>query len=534
MPRRQSFTSVINQIAREQAKAQRMAEAEARRAQREAERVERERIRLQADQDKEAKLLYLNSRLKEAEELNHDLTNRVSELQSILYSTLSVNNAISFENLKAHQPFKSYQPPANLVEALEPPSREKYLSAVHTPSAIEKLIPGVKARYEKSLSEADSKFNDAYKKHESDEEHRKQQLQLSKDEYEIEKQAYNESVEKKIQEVTEFENAYFRGDPSAVISYNVMVLEQSNYPDGLPQEFRVAYVPDSKELVIEYELPDLSLVPNVTEYRYVKTKDIIEEKPRKLSEVKDIYQDIIASVTLRAIHEVFEADLCNHILLVVFNGFVQTIDPATGKPIRPCLVSIRTTKDKFSELDLSLVDKKACLRNLGAVVSPRPAEMQPVKPVIEFDMVDKRFVEESDILGGIDSRTNLMELNPFEFENLVSNLFQKMGLQTKQTRSSKDGGVDAIAYDTRPILGGKVIIQAKRYKNTVGVSAVRDLYGTMMNEGANKGILVATSSYGPDAYEFSKDKPIELIDGGGLLYLLDQVGIQAKIIFPED
>ena len=27
----------------------------------------------------------------------------------------------------------------------------------------------------------------------------------------------------------------------------------------------------------------------------------------------------------------------------------------------------------------------------------------------------------------------------------------------------------------------------------------------MMNEGANKGILVATSHYGPDAYEFSKD-----------------------------
>jgi restriction system protein len=42
---------------------------------------------------------------------------------------------------------------------------------------------------------------------------------------------------------------------------------------------------------------------------------------------------------------------------------------------------------------------------------------------------------------------------------------------------------------------------------------VRDLYGTMLNEGASKGILVATSSYGPDAYEFAKDKPLELIDG---------------------
>jgi hypothetical protein len=52
--------------------------------------------------------------------------------------------------------------------------------------------------------------------------------------------------------------------------------------------------------------------------------------------------------------------------------------------------------------------------------------------------------------------------------------------------------------------------------------------------GANKGILVTTSGYGPDAFEFSKDKPIELLDGGQLLYLLEQVGVKAKIIFPED
>ena len=149
-------------------------------------------------------------------------------------------------------------------------------------------------------------------------------------------------------------------------------------------------------------------------------------------------------------------------------------------------------------------------------------------------MVDKRFVEQSDVLSDLEGRPNLMDLNPFEFENLVSNLFGRMGLETKQTRSTRDSGVDAIAYDTRPIIGGKVVIQAKRYKNAVGVSAVRDLYGTMMNEGANKGILVTTSSYGPDAYDFASDKPIELVNGSGLLYLLEQVGVKARIVFPEE
>jgi hypothetical protein len=45
----------------------------------------------------------------------------------------------------------------------------------------------------------------------------------------------------------------------------------------------------------------------------------------------------------------------------------------------------------------------------------------------------------------------------------------------------------------------------------VGVAAVRDLYGTVMNEGATKGILVTTSDYGKDSYEFAKDKPLTLL-----------------------
>jgi restriction system protein len=84
-------------------------------------------------------------------------------------------------------------------------------------------------------------------------------------------------------------------------------------------------------------------------------------------------------------------------------------------------------------------------------------------------------------------------------------------------------------------LGGKVVIQAKRYKNTVGVSAVRDLFGTLQNEGASKGILVTTSGYGSASFDFAQNKPIELIDGPGLLYLLEEhTGVKAKIEAPDD
>lgn len=278
----------------------------------------------------------------------------------------------------------------------------------------------------------------------------------------------------------------------------------------------------------------MQAIPEVESVSWVKSKHEFKEKQRKLAERHKLYQELVAGIALRHIHEVFNGDSAEKVTIVVFNGYVDSIDRATGKQIRPCLISTRATRAQYNELNLANVDLLLCLRNLGAQVSNKPGELLPVKPIVEFDMVDKRFVGEMDVMSQLDERPNLMDLTPHAFEGLVSNLFGKMGLETKLTRSSRDGGVDVVAFDQRPILGGKVVIQAKRYSHTVGVAAVRDLYGTMMNEGANKGILVTTSGYGPDAFEFAKDKPIELISGSGLLYLLDQSGHRARIVFPQE
>ncbi|MEA2719790.1 MAG: restriction system protein, partial [Candidatus Eremiobacteraeota bacterium] len=40
-----------------------------------------------------------------------------------------------------------------------------------------------------------------------------------------------------------------------------------------------------------------------------------------------------------------------------------------------------------------------------------------MKPIIEFNMVDPRFIEETDVLGTLDTRPNLAELTPSEFES---------------------------------------------------------------------------------------------------------------------
>ncbi|MBV6402411.1 MAG: hypothetical protein CNIPEHKO_02723 [Anaerolineales bacterium] len=413
-------------------------------------------------------------------------------------------------------------------------SRDEYFSKIRKPSLFKKMVPGWKERHQNKLQNAELLYKEYKEKYEKDVAERNSKIAALAQEYESKKTAFSLKVQQHNQKIDGLEKGYQNGTPAAVERYCLMILENSGYPDGFPKHFKVAYVPEPKELVVEYELPTKDIVPAVAEYKYIKTRDAIDEKLRKLPAIKLLYQEIVAGICLRTLHELFEADRENHLDVVVFNGFVQTIDPATGKDVRPYLISIRTTKEKFNEINLAKVDKRICLRNLGAQVSPQPDELMAVKPVVNFDMVDKRFVNETDVISELDNKPNLMDLNPFEFESLVNNLFSKMGFEAKLTRSSRDGGIDVVAFDPRPILGGKVVIQAKRYKNVVGVEAVRDLYGSMMNEGAGKGILVTTSHYGTDAYNFAKDKPIELIDGGGLLYYLKQNGYEARIIFPQD
>lgn len=486
----------------------------------------REMARYEKEQERVNKLQYSEDRQGEVEDLNSEIKDTLSDLEGLIEHTLSVDDTISFASLRLTDPLPVFMVPDDLQPRPAP-------LPVQVPplAGFSKLLPWVKTKYEADLAKAMQTHATQLNSYAKWEEDRKRKLDQAKVQHEQAVAAFQTEKANRDAEVDALEIAYRSGDADAVLAYNEMVLSRSEYPAiGFPQKFRCAYKPDDKQFVVEYELPEISIVPEFAEYRYIKSKDLIESKPRKPADAKRTYQDIIASLTLRTLHELFEADQGNVIDTVSFTGVVDTTDPSTGNPIRVPVVSVRAMKEQFASIKLDKVDKALCLKNLGARVSGRPEELLAVKPVIDFSMVDPRFIDQSQMLEGLESRPNLLDLTPSEFESLVANLFGKMGLETKLTRSSRDGGVDAVAYDLRPVLGGKVVIQAKRYKDTVGVSAVRDLYGTMMNEGASKGILVCTSSYGSDAYNFVKDKPIELVDGGGLLYLLrEHASVDARI-----
>jgi restriction system protein len=154
-----------------------------------------------------------------------------------------------------------------------------------------------------------------------------------------------------------------------------------------------------------------------------------------------------------------------------------------------------------------------------------------------MNTADQRIIENRDVADYIDEEANLAAMPWDDFEHLVRQLFEwefgQNGVEVKVTRASRDRGVDAIMFDPDPLRGGKYVLQAKRYTRPVDVAAVRDLYGTLVNEGANRGILVTTSSYGADSYEFAKGKPISLVDGQNLVAMLRRHGRRFRIDLAE-
>jgi restriction system protein len=486
-----------------------------------------------AAQEKLATAEHVRASQDEAATKNTQLHSHLEALGGVLSSSL-VRAPCRFADLKV-APTKPRFEPGSLAEEEEAPELASFLPTA--PHGLAALLPGSKGKYAQRVRAAEEAFEQASQAHQRRESKRSEALKAATEEHETKLAGIDEATRRHHADVDELERQFAEGGPEAVIHYFSAVLAAMaiSLPYEPPEEPRVAFSPASKQLVIELELPPFEAIPEAREYRYIRTRDEITSAQMPAAERKRLYASLIAQLALRTLHEAFQADDHDVIETIVLNGHVETVDKRTGQQIHPCLVTVRATKDQFDALNLRQVDPAECLKGLNASVSRSPSELVPVRPVIEFDMADPRFVTKEDVLENLDGRPNLMELTPKEFESLITSLFEKIGLETRLTQPSRDGGVDCVAYDTRPIFGGKVVIQAKRYKNTVGVSAVRDLFGTMQNEGATKGILVTTSGYGKASHEFANGKPLELIDGGGLLYLLNEhANIDAKIEVPED
>ncbi|MFJ3726515.1 restriction endonuclease [Streptomyces sp. NPDC090045] len=329
--------------------------------------------------------------------------------------------------------------------------------------------------------------------------------------------------------LTELADALRTGDAEAAVEYFSAALYASKaWPEALPRQVAAAYDPAARQLVLDWELPGYAVVPEARAVQYLPSTDQDKVKPRPVTERRALYRDLLAQCVLLVVRELYAADEFGVLDSVVVNGFVDCHDPVTGQEARFVLSTVPAERSAFAGLRLEQVSAVDCLvSGLGGQLSARPDQLTAVRPGRRPDEVGGGVVSH----GGHadDGEPDLFLMDPIAFENLVAELFRAMGMEAVTTQRSGDGGVDIEANDPSPITGGRIVVQVKRYRNTVPPTAVRDLYGTVQDKGANKGVLVTTSSFGPTSYTFSNGKPLELVPGDKLVELLHQYGLRGRL-----
>lgn len=477
-----------------------------------------------------------------AEQLSEEATQKQNFLFKILDNALGVDHRVNWKSLSDNSDFpKSMtfpEPEPILTVEPTPTYKEPKITLLEiclfrTRAIIEKSKAEFGSRltaHERKLEAASLLHNEAVRIWKS----RKEQYLRSISE---EKRVFFEAQSEFNKKLTLLANNWRNGNPGAIAEHAGIVMEKSDYMDLFEKSYEVEFNNDHKTLLVEYELPPPSKFPTLKSVKFNKSTGEFKETHISEKERSTVYDNVCYQICLRTIHELYQADEWKHILRIAFNGFATDVDQRTGRDVRSCILSVVAEREEFEPIDLRRVEPKPCFKLLKGVSASALSSLVAVPPLVKLNRNDRRFVDARDEVSGLDDSTNLATMDWEDFEHLVRQIFERefsnRGGEVKVTQSSRDGGVDAVAFDPDPISGGKIVIQAKRYTKVVGVSAVRDLYGTILNEGASKGILVTTADYGPDAHKFAFGKPITLISGSNLLFLLSKHGIKAKIDLKE-
>jgi hypothetical protein len=294
----------------------------------------------------------------------------------------------------------------------------------------------------------------------------------------------------------------------------------------VPQDYPWEILYDQKERLLQVN----QCVPSLSDVSVVRADS---KRPPAKRDAEFVLRRYIPAVALQVAHHVARNDAQDDVDRIAVNCWSRFFDPTSGKLKDAFVASLVVPKHDIVEINVQRADPLEAFRALKGAYVYNVAEVVPIEPAIRLDKEDERFVAGRDVLDGMAQGQNLAAMDWQDFEHLIRELLAKeyagKNAEVKITRASRDRGVDAVIFNSDPLHGGKIVVQAKRYSNTVDVAAVRELYGTVMNEGANRGILVTTSHFGRDAHEWAANKPLSLIDGPNLLALLTKHGYTFKI-----
>ncbi|MFG2224089.1 restriction endonuclease [Streptomyces sp. NPDC048644] len=492
---------------------QRQLEAQARQ-QRDQERQQRAYQREMARSHREQKAAYRQQREADARRRTEGLDARVESLQGLLAAGCRAPafRAGTLARSERIEPFS----PGGLAHPLRMPDPNQYQPQGGWSAG----------RRAQAQAEARARFEHDWQAAQAAEAQRQQQLAAYRHQYQQWADAQLGEIRRHNAGVAEMTAGLRNGDAEAAVEYfSAALYASTGWPDGLPRQVSAAYDSGARQLVLNWELPKYDVAPEAKSVRYLPSTDQEKETARPVAQRRALYRDVLAQCVLLVLHDLFAADEFGALESVALNGFVDDHDPVTGRRAHLFLATVMVSRATFAGLHLEQVNAVDCLVDgLRGQLSPRPDQGTTVRPGRVPEDIGNGVVTH----GG-DEEPDLYAMDPLAFESLVAELFRAMGMQAVTTQRSNDGGVDVDALDPAPIRGGKIVVQVKRYRNTVPPTAVRDLYGTVQDTGANKGVLVTTSRFGPGSHTFANGKPLELVPGSELVDLLHRYGLRGRL-----
>jgi restriction system protein len=220
---------------------------------REVERLERQREREQRADEKERQRLFHEHKEEEAEAHNRDLTETIEALGNLLQDALGLDCRLNFEALKTPLKMPEFEPKA-LGQVERAPEAKSYRPKPL--GLIRRMIPGMKARYVRILKESQVKFDGEVGAYEEREKTRREAFQAARSRHEEKIKKLREKIAHQHAAIDAVKMDYEAGKENGVRLYCEAVLSHQSYPDGWPESFRVAFMSESKQLVVEYDFPD--------------------------------------------------------------------------------------------------------------------------------------------------------------------------------------------------------------------------------------------------------------------------------------
>lgn len=388
---------LAEQRQRAAARQQQAAVRKAQQAQRAADRAEAAAARA-TEQDRkrlarEAKEAHIAAKKAEVENLNLALSEHFNELDNILIDTLTVDDFVDLEALKIEVKHPSFPEAWLRIPIPEPTPIPDPAYPVRMPINPPKGLFGKKKKLAEAQANAERDYQQACHNWQKTVEELPRQRVRQAEQHASEERARLQklaSAEKKYQsecaererEAADHNDAIDRlivglgyGTIDAVQEYVGIVLANSVYPDSFPVQSQSYFEPETAEIALNVIVPDPDVISTVKSYSYIQKSDTI--KPAHLSQkgLKDRYSHVVASVALRCVHEIFEADRREIIKRISLELGTHAVSPATGREEYVPFIALSVNRDKFGELDLSAVVPSAALQHLGASVSKNPYEL---------------------------------------------------------------------------------------------------------------------------------------------------------------